>query len=228
MIKEYIVGEIKGIIKRRIKTHRIIREINKSRELVKLVVSSGNNPIEGWYNFDIRSRSPQVYFLDVTKDFPLDDKSIDLILCEHTIEHLSFDDGLNMLKEFYRVLKTNSKVRISTPDLAKVISLYGKEVGIEGDYIKWITNFVPELRNRGRNTYQFAINNAFHNWGHHFLYDETLLKKIMEQNRFSNIKKFNYWESDCKYFRGTEIHAKVVKNGKMVNFESLILDAEKC
>ena len=222
-----LTDEVKEIIKRKIKTPGVVREINKSRGLVKLVVGAGNNPVDGWYNFDIKSRSPQVCYLDVTKDFPFSDESIDLILCEHLIEHLSFDTGIHMLGEFNRVLKNDGRARISTPDLARIVSLYGKEDGMEGDYINWITNFVPELRVYGRNTHQFAINNAFHNWGHQFLYDEMLLKKSMEQSRFTNIKRFDYGESDCEYFRGAEIHGRVVKNEEVVDFESLILEAMK-
>lgn len=224
---KYPTDEVKGIIKRKIKTPRVVKEINESRDLVKLVVGAGNNPIEGWYNFDVRSRSPQVYFLDVTKDFPFSNGSTDLILCEHLIEHLSFNDGLRMLKESYRILKAGGKFRVSTPDLAKVVSLYGKINGPEGEYTRWITDFVPELRNNHRNTYQFTINNAFHNWGHQFLYDESLLREALEKSSFTNIKRFKYGESDCEHFRGAEIHGRVVKNEKMVNFESLILEGEK-
>jgi len=224
---EYIVDEVKGIIKRKIKTPKIVREINNSTGLVKLVIGAGNNPVDGWYNFDIRSRSSQVYYLDVTKKFPFFDESINLILCEHLIEHLSFDDGQRMLDEFYRILKSNGSIRVSTPDLARVVSLYGKEDGVEGNYVQWISNFVPELRLNGRDAYQFVINNAFHNWGHQFLYDKPLLKKCLEQSGFTEIRRYNYGESDCEHFKGAEIHGEVVNNNEMVNFESLILEGTK-
>jgi len=227
MFTEFLTGGTKGIIKRKIRTPLIIRRINNSKGLVKLVIGAGNKYLEGWYNFDLRSKSPQVYYLDVTKRFPLKDQSTDLILCEHLIEHLSFDEGQNMLNEFYRILKTGGKVRISTPDLKRVVSLYGKINGPEAEYIRWITNFVPELKDKHRDTYQFAINNAFHNWGHRFLYDEALLRNSLEQNRFRNVKRFNYRESDCDPFRGAEVHGNVVKDEIMVNFESLILEGER-
>lgn len=56
MIIDYIGGEINGVIKRKIKTPKVVREINSSNGDVKLVIGAGNSPLDGWYNFDLRSR----------------------------------------------------------------------------------------------------------------------------------------------------------------------------
>jgi predicted SAM-dependent methyltransferase len=229
MFLKYFIYEFKGIVKRNIRTPKVIREINQKKDFVKIVVGAGNHPVKGWYNFDIRSRSPNVYYLDVTKKFPLNDKSVNLVLCEHLIEHLSFDEGQHMLNEIYRVLKDTGRIRISTPDLARVISLYGNERGngIAGEYIQWMSDFVPELKSRGRGSYQFIINNVFHNWGHQFLYDEELLSKCMEHIGYRSIRRYSLGKSDFDLFIGSEIHGQVVKNSEMVNFESLILEGSK-
>lgn len=168
-----------------------------------------------------------MYYLDAAKDFPFEDGTVDAILSEHLIEHLDFDKGQHMLKECYRILKDGGRIRVATPDMARIISLYGKEDGIEGEYVRWITNFVQGFREDGRITYQFAINNAFQNWSHRFLYDFLLLKKSMDEVGFGDIERFGYLQSNSDFFLGVEKHGDVVQNKKMVDFESLILEAKK-
>ena len=224
---DYVLGEIKGFIKRRIITPKIIRDINNGQGSSKVVIGAGNTEISGWINFDLRSKSFKVYSLDASKKFPFNDEVMGHILSEHLIEHLDYDDGLKMLQESYRVLRDGGRMRISTPDLERIVALYGKDSGIEGKYVDEITNFVKDLREKGRTSSQFAINNAFYNWGHKFLYDYDLLKRSMGEAGFRNIKRYEYQKSGCDEFRDAERHGDEVKNIGMVRYESLILEGEK-
>ena len=110
--------------------------------------------------------------MDATKPFPFKSATFDYVYSEHMIEHVSWLDGLAMLKESYRVLKPNGKIRIATPDLKVFIDIYcGENRSRDLDYIKWITDrFLNEV-----DIYEqgLVVNNVFRNWHHQFIYDET-------------------------------------------------------
>jgi len=55
---------------------------------------------------------------------PLVDNCADFIYCSHLLEHLTRQQGLNLIREIYRVLKKGGTVRIVVPDLNHAISLY--------------------------------------------------------------------------------------------------------
>jgi len=61
---------------------------------------------------------------DLTKPFPWPDGAADAVYSSHTLEHLSKQDGLNFLKECYRVLKHGGWIRIVVPDLKCYVDEY--------------------------------------------------------------------------------------------------------
>lgn len=61
-----------------------------------------------WENFDAE--------IDITQRLPFADASIDRILCEHTIEHVTQQQGVEFLRECFRVLRTGGVLRLSFPE----------------------------------------------------------------------------------------------------------------
>ena len=51
-----------------------------------------------------------------TTAIPLTGQSVDVILAGEFIEHLTFDDALLTLDEFYRVLKKGGQILLTTPN----------------------------------------------------------------------------------------------------------------
>src|SRR4051812_41800883 len=88
---------------------RQIREYNRGHPIRKLQLGAGGIVYPGWLNTDIEPGPGKVY-LDATKPFPISDGAIQYIFGEHVIEHLSYDDGLLMLRECYRVLAPGGKI----------------------------------------------------------------------------------------------------------------------
>lgn len=85
----------------------------------------------GWVNTDVIDLSRyavanQYKFicLDSTKPFPFENNSVDYIYSSHMLEHLTWEEGHNFLKECYRMMKPNAVMRIAVPDLEKMINLY--------------------------------------------------------------------------------------------------------
>src|SRR5262245_23305353 len=88
--------------------HRInapedIRNYLKSHPVGKLQLGAGGNDPVGWLNTDIATTMKEVY-LDATDRYPVPDGSFQYVFSEHMIEHVSWEAGLAMLKECYRVL----------------------------------------------------------------------------------------------------------------------------
>jgi len=84
-----------------------------------------------WINLDIldlndyaREKGFNFQQVDVTRELPFGDKSVDHINCSHLIEHLAISEGTAFLRECYRVLKPGGVVRICAPDTRKLVDAY--------------------------------------------------------------------------------------------------------
>lgn len=85
----------------------------------------------GWINTDVIDLSSyamanQYKFLhmDSRKVFPFESKTVDLIVSSHMLEHIDWNEGLNFLRECYRVMKVGAVMRIAVPDLATMVVKY--------------------------------------------------------------------------------------------------------
>lgn len=203
----------------------MIKSYLASHEIKKLQLGAGPTSLDGWLSTDISPQSDHVVFLDATKSFPFDNDTFDYVYSEHMIEHMPFSEGVSMLRECYRVLKSGGAIRIATPDLEVLMNLYiHDEDPLNKKYITWITdNFLPQL-----SVYRasFVINNAFRNWGHQFLYDSNLLELAMFEAGFSNIRRCSPNKSDNANFDGIETHGNnVFGDHDMADFETMVYEA---
>jgi predicted SAM-dependent methyltransferase len=132
--------------------------------------------------------------MDVRKGLPFDNNSVDFIYCEHVLEHLTFEEGERVLREFKRCLACRGRMRIAMPDLDYVIKKYNTDWKNQ-DWLSW-PGF-KFIESRGQ-----MINISFRWWGHKYLYNEEDLrnqlikvgfKKIMgcEWNKSNNIELCN-------------------------------------
>src|SRR5208283_4749032 len=103
---------------------KLLREYFGENEVRKLHIGCGEYILAGWLNADYYSKTNGILHIDATKQFRLKDNSFDFVFSEHMIEHIGYQQGLNMLTEICRVLKPGGRVRISTPDLSFYVNLY--------------------------------------------------------------------------------------------------------
>jgi len=176
-------------------------------------IDAGPNILDGWFNTDVELKGKGVYFLDVSRRFPIQDQTFGYILSEHLIEHFTYKDGLRVLKECCRVLKPGGTIRIATPDIDKIIKLRTKEKSeLQNRYIKWhMDHCLPEI---GIYKDIFAINNAFHGFGHRFLYDDETLQDSLTKTGYIHITRCAPGESGDKNLCGIDSRAK----DEMTNF----------
>ena len=174
---------------------KIIRKYSSQNDKRKLHIGCGNHILDGWLNSDCYPRSATILHLDATKSFSLGDESFDYIFSEHMIEHISYVQGRTMLKECFRILRTNGTIRISTPDLSFLIDLYKEDKSyLQKEYIKWTTDKHIKYAPCYEDT--FTINNFVRGFGHQFIYDEKTLRFLMEKAGFVNIVRCNFKESE--------------------------------
>jgi predicted SAM-dependent methyltransferase len=120
---------------------------------IKLNLGSGPSGINGWLNYDTgvlpwlskrpRLRHlicalgllpesydvdwPAIQLVDIRHRFPLEDNSVDNIYCSQVIEHFEKYEALDILKESFRVLKPGGVIRISVPDIGKMLENYNEQ-----------------------------------------------------------------------------------------------------
>jgi len=192
---------------RTIKNKILIKKLRKSDKL-KLHVGCGNVKLLGWVNIDVEPGAADL-IIDVRKGLPFDDNSVDFIYNEHFIEHLTYEEGQKVLKEFWRVLKKGGVLRIATPDLDYIINKYMSNRK-DQDWLSW-----PEysfIKTRGE-----MLNVSFRWWGHKYLYNEEDLRRQLDRANFKKIIRCEWGKSKYVELSGLETR----KDSK------LILEAEK-
>jgi predicted SAM-dependent methyltransferase len=203
-----------------------------SHEVRKLELGTGQIAIDGWLNTDIdpgsRRAGPPVVFLDATRPFPFQDSTFDYIASEHVIEHVPYDDARCMLRECARVLRAGGRIRIATPDLGRLLSLYRDQEHLSDEqaaHLSWMANDV--LGDASRATPVFDINTAMREWDHQFLFDEATLRGILAEAGFGEIRRFRVGESEDPVLTGRERHGEILNNDVVNEFETMCLEAVK-
>lgn len=171
----------------------------------KLQIGSGEFSNPGWLNTDIEPREGQAY-LDASKRFPLPDSSFHLVCSEQVVEHLSSEQGLNMMKESFRILVRGGKVRVATPNLLKLVDLLREDktpeqtayVRAKMDWHHW--NMTPDAAN-------VVVNLEMYEFGHRFMYTPKMLRSTMEAAGFTQIQQNKSGESDDPAWKGIEVRS---------------------
>jgi SAM-dependent methyltransferase len=219
----------------------------------KLQIGTGVNFLPGWLNTDIEPTTDEIIYLNALEKFPLPDREFDYVFSEHMIEHINYSDGLFMLSECFRILKSGGKIRIATPDIEKIIGLYGQQkTKAQERYIEWSAteslglykaekselqkrrrewdiahdHFMTHFPNCVNDSVCFIVNNFFRSYGHQFIYDAKTLKGALEDAGFIDISRFSPGTSNDKELQNIESHANQI--GEEMNlFETLILEGTR-
>lgn len=190
----------------------------------KLQLGCGRHTLKGWLNSDYAPNLNNVISIDATKTYPFEANTFDYIFSEHMIEHFSLRQGHLMLRECFRVLRDGGKLRISTPDLAFLISLYQTDKSeLQKEYIKWSTQTFISGAPSCEDT--FVINNFVRDWGHTFIYDEKALRFAMQEAGFKEITRFALNESEDLALRDLENIHRMPEG--FLRLESMTLEGTK-
>ena len=200
----------------------VIDEYLRTHSVRMLQIGTADNNKPGWLNTDIEPSIGQAY-LDASKPFPLPDRSFKYVFSEQVIEHITYEQGLVMLKESYRILVPGGRVRLATPNLDRFIQLFqqSKTPEMEG-YItqkllwhKWLQTPDPVC---------YILNQQLREFGHQFVYTPKLMRTSLEAAGFHNIKQMEADVSDDPGMRNLE--ERGTSNVRSLNaYESMNFEA---
>ena len=203
---------------------KIIEQHLSQQKVRKLHLGCGNNIINDWLNSDLFPKSNHIAHIDVTKTYPFDNETFDYVFSEHMIVMIPYTQGQHMLNECFRVLKDGGKIRISTPHLPFLISLYQKEKSeLQSKYIRWATDTFIDNAPYYEDT--FVINHFMHNLDLNFIYDEKVLRYSLEKAGFNEITRCDLNKSSDKILRNLEFEKRMPEG--LLQLETLTLEAVK-
>jgi predicted SAM-dependent methyltransferase len=152
----------------------------------------GPNILRGWANLDMGGPSGVVRF-DCSRPLPFASGSVDVVFSEHFIEHVRRDQAVSVIRECFRILRPGGVLRLSTPDLAALVSEYLAGRTDEWLDMGWAPRRPCDLMNEGMRL-----------WGHQYVWDEDALTAVLVEERFSTVVRVSWHESDHADLRGLE------------------------
>lgn len=169
----------------------------------KLHLGSGARLLDGWANLDINGLGTLVW--DLRKPLPLAEAQVRFVYTEHFIEHITRDDAVRLFSHARRVMAPGGVLRVSTPDLVKLVDDYRAGRVVRMEHGGWF----PETPCR-------MINEGMRMWGHTFVYDETELTSHLRECGFNDIRRVGWGES---------VHPELRNLESRPDFADLIIEA---
>jgi SAM-dependent methyltransferase len=170
----------------------------KESATLKVNFGCGTNKIPGWNNHDKD--------VDITKRLPYADNSVSFIFAEHCIEHVSYYEAVNFLKECVRILKPGGMIRISVPSIENLVL-----ADPNSDVIKRYVEFVHSRGWAPTKDISGAIHGLLFQHGHRAPWTLSLLKSTLVYVRFKSVEGgFKPGISSVPEFMGVEGHGKVI------------------
>lgn len=197
----------------------LISSYLKKHAVRKLQIGTSVSLLPGWLNTDLYPQSPGSVTLDATRRFPLSGASFDYVFSEHQIEHIPYEGALTMLRECYRILRPGGKIRIALPAVDPLLELFAtSRTNQQERYIRHKTELCyPKVATANP---CFAINAAFMNWGHKFLYDRETLCGILRDIGFADARFFTPGQSDDPNLSGIE-----ARTSDIDTYETVVVQA---
>ena len=137
---------------------------------------SGYRP--GWKNIDIFPGFNPDECYDVSEGIREEDSTADEILMGDFLEHIQYAKTNFVLKESYRVLKSGGVIRISVPDMEKVMPLWLRQKGMDLGLTMLIWGQQGTV-----------IGSNFIHDSHFNGFTEASLKKVLEDVGFRDVKR---------------------------------------
>jgi predicted SAM-dependent methyltransferase len=221
------------IIKQRIYSILSIRQRRRylrHTNVRKLHLGCGKNILDGWLNTDLKFRRNRVSFLDVSKAFPFQNECIDFVFCEHVLEHLTFSQTMNLLRECHRVLRPQGLVRIATPSIHFVFDLLNNGNDPKNrNYVLWAAQKFLGRDGVDYDEYHaniYVISNFFRNFGHRVIHSHESLKGLLLQTGFSKIQQEEIGKSEIPELCMLEQHGRIIPE-EFNRLETFVLEARK-
>jgi len=157
----------------------IKKENPDKAKYLKLHLGCGNIKIHGFINVDIDPKLPAVDVVDDVKELNnFAENSTSVIYACHILEHFANDEILPILRRWYEVLEPGGELRISVPDMDRIVKVYYKNW--EHFQTPPNTPWIGLIYGGQEDQYDF------HKTGFNFIY----LKYLLEQVGFVEIEEY--------------------------------------
>lgn len=178
----------------------------------------GTRVIDGWLNVDLLPHTSSIVGFNLRTGMPfLENESIDLIYHEHFFEHLDRRSARRLLADCRRVMKPGAWMRISMPDLDRMVRRYlSGWADDEGEFREYRHALYGDqlLDTPGE-----MLNLSMRGFEHEFVYGEKDIVRMLELNGFRNVRRMEHGVSSIEAFAGIETRSRLK--------EPLIVEAQK-
>jgi len=170
-------------------------QMRRAPSLPYVNVGCGRNIRPGFINVDYEWH-PEIHLCwDIRRRLPLPDASAEGIFTEHCLEHVTYDECLEVLRDFHRVLKPGGVLRVIVPDAGLYLDLYQRSRrGEPVDFPYVERSGVVDLQRDSRYgfTPMMAVNRIFRGYGHVFAYDHDTMGNLMVAAGFRTIERCSF------------------------------------
>lgn len=180
----------------------------------RIALGSGGVRFPGWTHVDFDPAWEPEVVADLRQPLPFPDGHAQFLQSEDFIGQLTLEEADAFFHECHRVLRPGGVLRLLTPDLHRLLSMY-----LAGDLRLrelWETEVGIPLRTR---TLGEVVNQAMTFANHRFFYDEETLRASMEPIGF-RLHRVNYRESAWPELRELDLR-------RPDNAISMYFDCEK-
>jgi len=140
--------------------------------MIKVNFGCGGHKLAGWENHDLE--------VDIRQPLPYEDSSVDFVLAEHVLEHVTMHEGFIFLEEVFRILKPSGVAQILVPDVTKIRK--NKNHPYFDSYLKFY-----QSNKWTDGTYKSSIIAMAFNYCHMALWTEELLLCVMDSIGYNAI-----------------------------------------
>jgi len=132
----------------------------------------------GWLSKDYNRVWPEFKLVDIRKDWPVENDSVDFVYCSHVLEHLEKRETIKVLKQVRGVMKKSAVARFVLPDISQIVKIEDADElcrawwGYDKDKMVWWQKCLVR--------------------GHRWMYGKKSFEKILKEVGFSKIKFLKY------------------------------------
>jgi predicted SAM-dependent methyltransferase len=179
---------------------------------VKVNLGCGSQVLDGWLNVDYAlgarlAKIPlfrplnrklglfnsdwdqRIYLHDLSKKFPWDDHTIDIVYSSHLLEHLTKTDGRAFIAECHRVLRKGGILRIVVPDLRYIVGEYIEGRILADDFVAHLSLLYENKKNENKRNDMKSRLAPFFQFPHKCMYDAPRLAEILRETGFDVQRK---------------------------------------
>lgn len=195
-------------------------------EELNVVVGAKATCYPGWFSTDLRSSHGPALDIRREEDWRryFAPASIDKIVCEHCLEHMSFEDCLKGLSNFQKFLKPGGFARIAVPDAYNPNPFYQEHIrpGGLGQLIARLFTYASDEPPHQVHYDYLTLSELVCSAG----LEPALCEYFDEEGRF----RLHPWDKEAapiRRYQGSPYNQKVFKPWYGFQSLSLILDAKK-